>query len=145
MPWRSWPRPQDDPAIFHEIARHPEIGAVLHLPLARDASEARFMYYSTLHWKPIANGYSGFASATYLELRERVHRHLLDVETIDRLLELGVTHVAVHPDAARAPRVKRELAEWERRFGVSPTPRIRLVASAGPDRLYELLPRGTPT
>ena len=30
------------------------------------------MYYSTLHWKPIANGYSGFAPATYLELRRRV-------------------------------------------------------------------------
>ena len=30
-----------------------------------DPREARYMYYSTLHWKPIANGYSGFAPAAY--------------------------------------------------------------------------------
>jgi hypothetical protein len=140
--WRPFPpRREVDVAILEEIARRPEVRAVLHLPVLAPARESLYMYYSTLHWKPIANGYSGFAPPTYLELRRRVREHLLDEETIDHLLGLGVTHVAAHPRLLQTARGRRHLARWERRFGQGPQPRLRLVASAGGDRLYELLPR----
>jgi hypothetical protein len=137
--WRRFPPPRGvERAILHEIGRRPEVRAVLHLPILADARESLYMHSSTVHWKPIANGYSGFAPATYLELKRRVREHLLDEATIDHLLGLGITHVATHPPLLQTPRGRRHLAAWERRFSRGPEPRLRLVLTAGDDRLYEL-------
>ena len=100
MPWKRWPLPDADLGIYHEIARRGDVRAVLHLPIVNDPWRAHYMYYSTLHWKPIANGYSGYLPATYVELRRRLHEQLLDDGTIDYLIDLGVTHVATHPPPA---------------------------------------------
>jgi hypothetical protein len=139
LPWRAWPPPRADLGIFHEIQRRPEVKAVLHLPILGDFHEAHYMYYSTLHWKPIANGYSGYAPPIYLELRRRFEEHLLEDETVDYLLDLGVTHVAIHPTLFRERKPTGMMAKWEHHFSSEPEPRIRLVAQAGDDRLYELL------
>lgn len=141
LTWLEWPRHPGELEIFREIARRPEVKAVLHLPILEDAREAHYMYYSTLHWKPIANGYSGFAPATYLELRRRIVEEPFADQTLDHLIELGITHVGAHPRLLRAPRGRRRLARWESRWSEGPAPRLRLVAAAGEDRLYELLPR----
>ena len=141
MPWLRWPQRSIEKGIDHEIARRPEVRVVLHLPLQKDGWQARYMYFSTLHWKPIANGYSGYEPATYRELVARVSRRPLDDATLDYVVGLGVTHVATHLARRAAPGVAEELAAWARRFAGGPAPRVRLVASAGDDRLYEILPR----
>ena len=35
-----------------------------------DSRENAYLYASTLHWKPIANGYSGYLADSYVELRQ---------------------------------------------------------------------------
>jgi hypothetical protein len=141
LPWKAWPPPHVDLTIFHEIARRPEVKAVLHLPLFSDFRGAHYMYYSTLHWKPIANGYSGYAPPTWDELWRRFEQSPLDDGTIDYLLDLGVTHVATHPTMFKRPRQIERMVSWERHFSRGPAPRIRVVAGAGEDRLYELVSR----
>jgi hypothetical protein len=144
LTWHAFPPGPEKLGIFQEIARRPEVRAVLHLPMVGDGREAHYMYYSKLHWKPIANGYSGYAPASYLELERRLKEHPLEDATVDYLIDLGVTHVGTHPLLLHAPRGRRWLARWERRFSGGEAPRIRCVATAGDDRLYELLPRSGP-
>jgi hypothetical protein len=143
LQWRTWPRARADLGMFHEIARRPEVRAVFHLPRFDDFRDGHYMYYSTLHWKPIANGFSGYAPPTYVELRRRFDERPLEDDTIDYLLGLGVTHVATHPTLFRDWRKMELMARWEQHFSSEPAPRIRLVTQVGEDRLYELLPRAT--
>jgi hypothetical protein len=140
LPWKTWPPPGADLGIFHEIARRPEVKAVLHLPLFSDFREAHYMYYSTLHWKPIANGYSGYAPPTWLELLRRFEERPLEDETIEFLLDLGITHVATHRTLFPQPEAIERMTTWERHWSDRPAPRIRLVAQVGEARLYELQP-----
>jgi hypothetical protein len=138
--WRPWPDPPALLGIFHEIGRRPEVRVTAHLPMIADAREARYMYYSSFDWKPIANGYSGYAPPEWVDLQRRLDREPAAATTIDRLFELGVTHVATHPHLISAPRGRRRLARFERHWTSGAAPRLRLVAAAGEDRLYELLP-----
>ena len=55
------------PEIYQEIEALPRDATLLKLPLSRGGSEinleteSQFLYYSTFHWRPIVNGYSGFS------------------------------------------------------------------------------------
>ena len=70
---------------------------ILELPLGEPAFDIRYMFYSTLHWKPLVNGYSGGEPPDY----ELLDTSLQDVTTRpDRawqaLLDSRATHVVVH-------------------------------------------------
>lgn len=54
-----------------------------------------YMVNSTLHWKPMLNGYSGFRPATYDRAYQAMQGFPSDSSLI-ALHELGVTHVVVH-------------------------------------------------
>ncbi|HVR31035.1 MAG TPA: hypothetical protein VMS86_16050 [Thermoanaerobaculia bacterium] len=140
MIWHPWPSRGEIPAIFHRIAEVPDVGAVLHLPIPSAAFEAHYMYYSTAHWRPIANGYSGYEPATHVEVRRRVENELFEPSTLDYLWELGITHVSVHPWLFRMPVERRRLLRWERRFSDGADARLRPLLLVERDRLYELLP-----
>ena len=140
MDWHPWPSRSEIPPIFHRIAEVPEVGAVLHLPIAGPPFEAHYMYYSIVHWKPIANGFSGYQPPTYLEVKRRVENELFETTTLDYLSRLGVTHVAVHPWLFRMPVERRRLLRWERRFSVGEDARLRPVMTVGRDRLWEIVP-----
>jgi hypothetical protein len=145
MEWHEWPSSGDIPPVFQRIAEVPGVGAVLHLPMGRDAEESHYMYYSTAYWRPIANGYSGYAPNTYIELRRRVRDELQEESFLDYLTELGITHVGVHPWLfRRMPGERRRLARWERRWIKGPNPRLRTVMVVGNDRFYEILPAASP-
>jgi hypothetical protein len=50
---------------------------------------------ATAHWRPIANGYSGFTPMSYRE-RSKTLWFFPDQEAVDTLLTLGATHAMVH-------------------------------------------------
>ncbi len=61
-------------APYRWLAEQPDNGAVLEFPIGisrttgdPDTSIARAMYWSTLSWKPLVQGYSGFAPRTYAD------------------------------------------------------------------------------
>jgi hypothetical protein len=88
---------------------------------------ARYMLYSTVFWKPMLNGYSGFTPVKYIEHAQHLSG-FPDETAITYLESLGVTHVVVdgasmQPDVlARIPGV-HALSLW----GTDGTVRIYLL------------------
>ena len=101
-----------------------------------DTANTLYMYFSTWHWTPMVNGYSGFVPTSYT----RLHRDILlfpAAEAVDALRRRGVTHVTVNCGLGHAG--CDELMEAMRRAR-----RLRLSADTMwrgyPVQLYELLP-----
>jgi len=106
------------PRIYKTLAGQPE-AVVAYVPLHGKgdiARNTRYMLGSTLNWRPMLNGYSGFIPRSYLR-----HVDGLDgfpePQTLDYLRHTGVTHVVVdggnmHP--TRLARVKQApgLRQW---------------------------------
>ena len=88
------------PAVYEAMARQPENSVLVELPLGQADYDVRAVYYSTVHWRRIVNGYSGFFPPHYGLLRtalSEVPRHP-DV-SIEALHASGATHVIVHEGA----------------------------------------------
>ena len=88
------------PAIYATVRQLPPGSVLAELPLGQTDFDLRAMFYSTVHWRPLVNGYSGFFPHHYgratFALSE-IPRHP-DV-SLDTLRELGTTHVIVHEAA----------------------------------------------
>lgn len=87
-------------AVYKEVAKQTGRVILAELPLGQSDFDLRAMYYSTVHWKPIANGYSGFFPPYYGRLAAAVSdipRHPQVAR--QALREVGVTHVIVHEPA----------------------------------------------
>ncbi len=57
--------------------------------------DVHYMYRSTLHWRPMLNGYSGYYPASYLDLLERM-RTFPDTGSLAELQRRGATILVVH-------------------------------------------------
>lgn len=129
--WHRLPREQELPPVYLWIAREPSVKAIVELPIYEDSRETQYLYASTVHWKPLANGYSGYRPASHRELARRVP-FVPDEEGFGILRRLGVSHLVVH---ARKPGRARALREWERQYAM----RAELVFRDGTDSVYRLL------
>ena len=93
-------RPARAPAVYHEVRKLPPSAVLAELPLGEPGFDLRAVYYSTVHWRPLLNGYSGFFPPNYGRLT-------LALGDIPRFPELamtslrreGATHVIVHEGA----------------------------------------------
>jgi hypothetical protein len=95
-------RPARAPAIYHELARQPSGSVLIELPLGQIDFDLRAMYYSTVHWRPIVNGYSGYAPPHYSQLigaLSELPRHP-DL-SLQALEATGATHLILHEAAYR--------------------------------------------
>jgi hypothetical protein len=93
-------RPGRAPAVYREIARLPPGAVLVELPLGEPDFDLRAIYYSTVHWLPLLNGYSGFLPPHYGRLAVAVS----DVPrfagvALDAMRTYGATHVLVHEGA----------------------------------------------
>jgi hypothetical protein len=124
------------PSLYASLG--PASGAVLfEYPIRRNDNGDNFayIYFSTWHWTPTVNGYSGFTPQSYVDLAERTAGFPLD-GTVAYLQQRGVTHVSLHcafwDDEACALTVDRIAAD----------PRLRMVTrtqwEGKPAYLYEL-------
>jgi len=113
-------------------------GAVLaEMPIPYDVPpNALYMYFSTWHWTPMVNGYSGFVPKSYIQLQRDI---LLfpAAEAVDALRRQGVTHVTLNCGLG--------LAGCDELMGaMRHARRLRLLADTAwqgyPVQLYELLP-----
>jgi hypothetical protein len=122
------------PEVYRYIAQLPRSAVVVELPLGEPAFDVRYMFYSTNHWKPLVNGYSGGAPLQYALLTES----LKDLESRpDRawqaLAKSSATHVVVH-EAFYSGDGGRRLSDWLKARGAHE------VAAFGPDRVFSLPP-----
>jgi hypothetical protein len=73
-------------------------GAVIEWPFATDA-EVEYEFRSTAHWKPLVNGYSGFAPPRYQELAAMFAEKPVRAEIWKKMAEAGACLLIVHSRA----------------------------------------------
>ncbi|HYX25372.1 MAG TPA: hypothetical protein VFC23_14550, partial [Thermoanaerobaculia bacterium] len=93
--WVPLPREEEIPEAYRWIAREPSVKALIELPIHRNPDENEYLYNSTVHWKPIANGYSGYLPPSHEALADRIH-FLPEQDGLDLLREDWITHLVVH-------------------------------------------------
>ena len=108
------------PAAYDVLA-HEDGAVIVEFPLPPPQTifrNAPYMLYSTRHWKPMLNGYSGFMPRSYLEHWELI-REFPSRNALAALAQLGVTHIVVHdPEIARDADRAAALARVVSRDGV---------------------------
>ena len=89
-------------------------------------------YWSTFHWNPLVNGYSGVTPPVYYSFRDRM-REFPSPETIALLQGIGVGTVVYHADPNRPP------AEDPILRRIAAHPQLKQVVG-GPDYVFTLEP-----
>jgi hypothetical protein len=138
LPLRPLPDEPAFPAVYPYLRDLPagaKVRALLEIPLGNPFRESLYMYYSTLHWKPLANGYSGFIPRSYLELRAAIPL-LPDAPGFQLLRQRGISHLVLHTAGSHGRPLRRQLPAWEEE---SLHHQVELVFDRDGDRLYELL------
>jgi hypothetical protein len=133
---RALPEAPEIPAVHRFLAEAPGSGAVLVLPIHEGeeiARESLYMYYSTAHFRPLVNGYSGWWPNDYWELVGRL-RTFPTARTLRFLLERApVDTLVVHYD--RIPgQARRALEEGMERYH----DRMPVLLRVGDDVVYEI-------
>jgi hypothetical protein len=107
---------------IYRILQHRQRAVILELPVARPEAlapmpEALYMYYSTTHWKPLINGYSGFYPKNYVIALETL-RNFPDEKSLTFLEAKGVTHLVLHREIWFGDRDYDETVDALRDHGV---------------------------
>jgi hypothetical protein len=134
---------REPPPVYRWLADQPGRDPVVHLPMLdvyglerRPAfHESIYMVNSTLHWKPLVNGYAGIEPRRYVQLRELL-RAFPSPESLGALRAAGTRYVVVHR-RGYGPN------QWERLEKGMPealATSLRELAVLGTDTVYELLP-----
>jgi hypothetical protein len=88
------------PAVYHALATLPAARVVAEFPFGDPAWELRAVYYSTVHWQRLVNGYSGAFPQSYKVRVARLQRIAEDPAAAwQTLRDAGTTHVIVHEGA----------------------------------------------
>lgn len=108
--------PSRAPRIYREgvVPLGTSVGALAELPLGVSDYDARAVYYSTVHWRPLVNGYSGYVPPHYGSLIGATGGILRQPDSaVAALAAVGTTHVIVHERAFpgdQGPATSRALA-----------------------------------
>jgi hypothetical protein len=120
------------PAVYRQLSTMPGDLALVEFPFGDPAWELRYVYYSTVHWKRLVNGYSGSFPQGY-NVRVALFQRIATApdQAWAALAQTGATHAIVH-EAALATGEARLIRAWlESRGG-------REIGRFGSDVLYDL-------
>ena len=100
LPLRPVSSRQELAGVYQELSRWPEKKVILELPLPERRSgigrvEGLRMYYSLFHGHRLVNGYSGFFSPVYLQIREKLNQQSLE-ENLIFWRDLGIDLIIIH-------------------------------------------------
>jgi hypothetical protein len=86
------------PGVYRFLKSLPAPGTVVvEFPLGEWAYELRYVFYSTAHWHPLLNGYSGHFPLSYNMNATHLRRPLdYPDASWDTLMRSGATHAVVH-------------------------------------------------
>jgi len=105
------------PKVYDVVRTLPEDAAIVELPLGEPAFDVRYMFFSTVHWRRLVNGYSGGAPKDYEELDQALQDALARPERAwAALVRSRATHVIVHEAYYDGDRGER-IAAWLRSRG----------------------------
>jgi len=121
---------------YRFVAALPAQSAIVELPLGEPAFDIRYMLYSTRHWRPLVNGYSGGEPDDYAYLNQSLQDLWTRPERAwNALAASRATHAILHEHfytGDRGPRV----SAWLRSNGATE------VGAFGSNRVFAL--RATP-
>jgi hypothetical protein len=123
------------PEVYSWIRDQPTIHSLIELPIHQDIRENQYLYASTVHWKPIANGYSGYTPESHEVLFKRIH-FLPGPGGLDLLRSLWISHLLIH---ARREDRAAAVRDWDARFATGPNPQVERVYAADGFYVYRLL------
>lgn len=136
LPWERLPREEELPKAYVWLRDQSDVRGLAELPLYGDYRENFYLYAATLHWKPIANGYSGYMALSYADLKH--HMRFLPKEGGFAVLhKLRISHLVVH---ARNPSRAEALERWEEQYAAGPERRVERVYRQDGISIYRLLP-----
>lgn len=120
------------PTVYRFVRTLPRGTVLAEFPFGADGYEVRYMFYSTVHWRPLVNGYSGHMPASNAFNRATLGRVLDDPgRAWDALVRSGATHAIVHENAF-LPGDGAAVSQWLEGRGARP------VGTFQADRLFEL-------
>lgn len=109
----QFPAGPNIPPIYHWLRTEtPPEAVVLELPF-RGASEFLYEYYSSHHWRRLANGGTGFTPPIYKALRQWFNA-FPDPRSVDVVQQLGIDIVILHPDSYSPDEWQRVMADLPR-------------------------------
>ena len=129
-----------DPPVYRFLRGQPS-GVVLELPLPLESGQAGldidYMFWSTRHWLPLLNGYSGYYPASYRRTLDVLSR-LPDHGSLALLRQRGVRYLLVHVTYLDTDHDRNLL------IGLHAQPTLRWLGSyhdwIGPTEVFEVLP-----
>jgi hypothetical protein len=135
---------REPPAVYRWLAAQPTRDVIVHLPMLdvyglekRPAfHESVYMVYSTLHWNPLVNGYSGIEPRRYVHIRDLMWSFPSE-EFLDALRDAGTRYVVVH----RRGYGPFQWARLQKGMPRALEHSLRQVVELDGDIVYELLPR----
>jgi hypothetical protein len=123
---------QPAPPIYGAVKGLPPGSAIAEFPFGEPAYDLLYMFYSTEHWVPLVNGYSGNFPPAYPRLQTALRRPWeRPADAWSALISSGATHALVHADAY-LDNDGRQVVDWLLAHGARP------VAHVGDDRLFAL-------
>ncbi|HXU30518.1 MAG TPA: hypothetical protein VN851_08085, partial [Thermoanaerobaculia bacterium] len=131
--WMRVLRESEFPPVYGWLANRPEVLAVAEIPMFATPAETSYMYYSTAHWKPLANGFSGYDPPIHVELAGRL-RTVPASSDLERLRQLGITHLVIHAGNRKAHLTEADLDLWAERLHGE----VERVLAAPPDFVYAI-------
>lgn len=121
--------------VYATLARLPD-GVVAEMPFWWDSADvprnADYMLASTIHWKPLLNGYSGFTPSSYRRRADILWYFPFRPASFDALDRAGVRYVVLHLEEYGSQR--REALDL-----IAASGRLRIVERAGDAVLYEFV------
>jgi hypothetical protein len=126
------PMPFAVPEVYHRLSSLPP-GAVLSLPTYRGLPdgfrEADYLFYSTAHWHPIANGFGRHEPLAHRDNVSAFVRFPAS-DAIARLRKLGIRYVVVHTGRDAGLRAAVSAADDD--------PDVEMLGQFGDDYLYQV-------
>jgi hypothetical protein len=128
------------PTVYEWLRTAPP-GVVVEYPIAGlegriGPQDPTYMYYSTTHWKPLLNGYSGFAPPSYFELLERMHA-FPSAASIEYLRAREARYLLVHSAYYINGGFEQDIEALQRLPGLRRVAQFRSAAHGETD-VYEL-------
>jgi hypothetical protein len=118
--------------VYRFVATLAPSSALIELPFGEIAFETRYMFYSTVHWRRLVNGYSGGAPDDYGLWAERFKDILIRPDSAwQSVVDSRATHVVVHEGSYEGDRGPR-ISTWAAEHGA------REVAAFGSDRVFRV-------
>jgi hypothetical protein len=135
--------PVEAPSVYRWLAREPKGTLTIEFPVPTPdvlpGQDPIYMYFSTMHWQPLVNGYSGHHPAGYLQLLELL-RAFPDEASMRALDARGVDAMILHRE------LYERLSDYEATFAwLDARPEVQLMGiwkdHRGEARAYRWLRR----